>query len=101
MTACPHVNGCIAKSCVELSDELYAVLCDNGVAIIEKVAGEWAEQVSEVKCGAGWERVKRLSEGLVKKHGACDDYEAYDACVLEESGKWAEVIFELLEEVCR
>jgi len=101
MAACPHVDGCVAKGCVELSDGLYAVPCGNGVAVVERVAGEWPEKVAEVKCGARWGEVKRFAERLVEKFGACDDFEAYDACALEESGRWAEAILEMLERICR
>jgi len=68
------------------------------VAVVELVGGEWPEVVAVFDEGAPLGRIKRAMERVVDKLGVCDDFETYDLCTHEESGRAAEEVLEMLGE---
>jgi len=66
------------------------------VAVVELVGGEWPEVVAVFDEGTPPERIRRVMERLADKLGVCDDFETYDVCIREETGRAAEEVLAML-----
>jgi len=97
---CPPLDGHMVLRCKRVWDDAYVMIIKQGnrcaLVVIRLVDGE-PEVVAKFNVNRVTpEKIARVMRYLANVLGVCDDFEAYDACMLEEVGRATEETLALL-----
>jgi len=97
---CPPLDGHVVLRCKRVWDDAYVMIIKHGnrcvLIVIRLVDGE-PEVVAKFDVNRVTpEKIARVMRYLANVLGVCDDFEAYDACMLEEVGRATEETLALL-----